>query len=119
MAPSAPLWQLAVVAAGAGGIGATLKHLSRRNAAFKASINFVMFTILIWQLLLMVYVIYAAGQRALSPSNDPPMWPMLVFAAILTLTGQLLLGLRRGFKQDDCAPRLLTYRLPSKDVRQS
>jgi 4-amino-4-deoxy-L-arabinose transferase-like glycosyltransferase len=119
MAPGAPLWQLAVVAAGAGGIGATLKHLSRRNAALKASINFVMFTILIWQVLLMGYVIYAVGQRALSPSNDPPMWRTLVFAAILTLTAQSLLALRRSFKQDDRTPRLLTYRLPSNDVRQS
>jgi hypothetical protein len=118
MAPDAPLWQIVIVAAGTCVIGATLKRLSNRNA-FKTPINFVMFTILIWQVFLMAYVIYAAGQHALSSFDDLPIWLMLAFAAILTLTGQLLLALRRRFKQNGRTPHLLSNRLPSNDVRQS
>ena len=93
MAPDAPVLQIALVSAGAGFIAITLRALSERTL-FKGAVNFLMFTILLWMLLMTGDFLVAAVRGTLLSSSDRPMWSLLVIAGILTLTWQFFSALR-------------------------
>lgn len=95
MAPDAPVLQIALVSAGAGLIAISLRKLSERPL-LKVAINFLMFTILLWMILMAGDILVAAMRGTLLSSPDRPMWSLLGIAGVLTLTGQFLGALRRS-----------------------
>lgn len=111
MAPDAPLWQIAMVSGGAGLIAITLRKLSERPL-LKFVVDFVMYTILLWVILMTADIIVAAMRHTLLSSPDRPMWSVLGIAAILTLTGQFL-SARRKSKRNSAA--LMELMLPAPE----
>jgi hypothetical protein len=95
MAPDAPLWEIALVSAGSGLIAVSMRQLSNRPS-LKLVVDFVMFTILLWMILMTADIIVAAMRHTLLSSPDRPMWSLLGIAAILTLTGQFLSARRKS-----------------------
>jgi hypothetical protein len=95
MSPDAPIWQIALVAAGSGLIAMAMRELSKRPL-FKRAVNFLMFTILLWMILMTVDLVVAVMRGTLLTSPDRPMWSLLALAGVVTLAGQSLIAWRKS-----------------------
>jgi hypothetical protein len=112
MAPDAPLWQIALVSAGSGLVAVIFRELGNKIAPIKVATNFVMYTILLWMILMTVDLFIAIVRGTLSSSPDRPMWSLLGAAGVLTLIGQFLSARRRS-KRNSAA--IIEQKLPARE----
>lgn len=92
MAPDAPLWQYAIVAAGGGFLGTGLRHLAKRPR-IKMVIDTIAMVVLLWPVGIIIEFF-----RDVSPADFSAGRALLIAAVLTAIIRLSVWGIKRAFR---------------------